>query len=87
MVLFQEDFPVDFGPDYDAALQVLVLDFLSRLERLLPVPDLQHVSTPASHRPPGLAAPGRALYRWTIITITRSKRGTESRTQTVPHSI
>ena len=57
MVLFQEDFPVDFGPDYDAALQVLVLDFLSRLERLLPVPDLQHVSTPASHRPPGLAAP------------------------------
>ncbi|CAL8242464.1 unnamed protein product [Merluccius merluccius] len=42
---FQDEFPVDFGPDYDAALQTLVLDFLSRLERLLPVPDLQHTAS------------------------------------------
>ena len=55
MHVFQEDFLVDFGPDYDAALQMLVLDFLSRLERLLPVPDLQHVRSPAPSepRPPG----------------------------------
>ncbi|KAG7267314.1 hypothetical protein CRUP_030079 [Coryphaenoides rupestris] len=42
---FQEEFPVDFGPDFDAALQMLVLDFLSRLERLLPIPDLQHTAS------------------------------------------
>ncbi|KAI1891206.1 hypothetical protein AGOR_G00141400 [Albula goreensis] len=38
---FQEVFPVQFGPKYDTALQVLVWEFLSRLEQLLPVPDLQ----------------------------------------------
>uniref|UniRef100_A0A3Q3MDQ4 C2H2-type domain-containing protein n=1 Tax=Mastacembelus armatus TaxID=205130 RepID=A0A3Q3MDQ4_9TELE len=41
--LFQDVFPTDFGPDYDSALQVLMLDFLSRLEKLLPVPDIQQV--------------------------------------------
>ena len=61
MNLFQEDFLVDFGPDYDAALQMLVLDFLSRLERLLPVPDLQHVCTTASQSPEHLREPGRVV--------------------------
>jgi len=41
---FQDVFPTDFGPDYDSALQVLMLDFLSRLEKLLPVPDIQQVT-------------------------------------------
>uniref|UniRef100_A0A3B4Z8M7 Zinc finger protein 14-like n=1 Tax=Stegastes partitus TaxID=144197 RepID=A0A3B4Z8M7_9TELE len=40
---FQDVFPTDFGPEYDSALQVLMLDFLSRLEKLLPVPDIQQV--------------------------------------------
>uniref|UniRef100_A0A3P8V4M9 Zinc finger protein 14-like n=1 Tax=Cynoglossus semilaevis TaxID=244447 RepID=A0A3P8V4M9_CYNSE len=40
---FQDVFPTDFGPDYDNALQVLMLDFLSRLDKLLPVPDIQQV--------------------------------------------
>ncbi|KAJ8403264.1 hypothetical protein AAFF_G00354810 [Aldrovandia affinis] len=38
---FQEVFPVQFGPKYDTALQALVWEFLSRLEQLLPIPDLQ----------------------------------------------
>uniref|UniRef100_A0A3B4H7L9 Zinc finger protein 14-like n=1 Tax=Pundamilia nyererei TaxID=303518 RepID=A0A3B4H7L9_9CICH len=38
---FQHVFPTDFGPEYDSAIQVLMLDFLSRLEKLLPVPDIQ----------------------------------------------
>ncbi|KAJ3611979.1 hypothetical protein NHX12_020258 [Muraenolepis orangiensis] len=42
---FQDEFPVEFGPDFDTALQMLVLDFLSRLERLLPVPNLQHTAS------------------------------------------
>ncbi|KAG7225582.1 hypothetical protein INR49_004988 [Caranx melampygus] len=42
---FQDVFPTDFGPDYDSALQVLMLDFLSRLEKLLPVPDIQQTAS------------------------------------------
>ncbi|KAF3859179.1 hypothetical protein F7725_021578 [Dissostichus mawsoni] len=41
---FQEVFPVNYGSDYDHRLQQLVSDFLSRLEQLLPVPDLQQVT-------------------------------------------
>ncbi|KAL0962925.1 hypothetical protein UPYG_G00347210 [Umbra pygmaea] len=36
---FQEVFPVQFGQQYDTALEMLLWEFLSRLEELLPVPD------------------------------------------------
>ncbi|XP_051249160.1 zinc finger protein 30 isoform X2 [Dicentrarchus labrax] len=48
---FQDVFPTDFGPDYDSALQVLMLDFLSRLEKLLPVPDIQQTASMLSAVP------------------------------------
>lgn len=51
---FQDVFPTDFGPDYDAALQVLMLDFLSRLEKLLPVPDIQQTASMLSAAPSAL---------------------------------
>uniref|UniRef100_A0A3Q3VKX1 C2H2-type domain-containing protein n=1 Tax=Mola mola TaxID=94237 RepID=A0A3Q3VKX1_MOLML len=38
---FQEVFPVEYGPQYDAALHVLLWELLSKLEKLLPVPDLK----------------------------------------------
>ncbi|XP_063761388.1 zinc finger protein 3 homolog isoform X2 [Eleginops maclovinus] len=38
---FQEVFPVEYGAQYDAALHVLLWELLSKLERLLPVPDLK----------------------------------------------
>ncbi|XP_051544669.1 zinc finger protein ZFP2-like [Myxocyprinus asiaticus] len=41
---FQEIFPVEYGPDFDKALQVLVGFFLSRLEQLLPVPNFKQLS-------------------------------------------
>lgn len=41
--VFQEVFPVEYGPDFDKALQVLVGFFLSRLEQLLPVPNFKQV--------------------------------------------
>uniref|UniRef100_A0A8C3A020 TERF1-interacting nuclear factor 2 N-terminal domain-containing protein n=1 Tax=Cyclopterus lumpus TaxID=8103 RepID=A0A8C3A020_CYCLU len=41
---FQEVFPVEYGPQYDAALHVLLWELLSKLEKLLPVPDLKQVS-------------------------------------------
>ncbi len=39
----QHVFPVDFGTDFDSAIQVLMWHFLSRLEHFLPIPDLQQV--------------------------------------------
>ncbi|KAM8883510.1 uncharacterized protein ACB058_021731 isoform 1-T1 [Synchiropus picturatus] len=44
-MFFQDVFPSAFGPDYDSALQVLMLDFLSRLEKLLLVPDIQQTAS------------------------------------------
>uniref|UniRef100_A0A8C8LND2 TERF1-interacting nuclear factor 2 N-terminal domain-containing protein n=1 Tax=Oncorhynchus tshawytscha TaxID=74940 RepID=A0A8C8LND2_ONCTS len=37
---FQDVFPVEFGPSYDEAIQKLVWQFLSRLEKLLPASSL-----------------------------------------------
>ncbi|GLD48446.1 zinc finger protein 154-like protein, partial [Lates japonicus] len=41
---FQEVFPVNYGSAYDQRLQQLVSEFLSRLEQLLPIPDLQQTA-------------------------------------------
>lgn len=48
--LFQEVFPVEYGPQYDAALHVLLWELLSKLEKLLPVPDLKQVSPSSCFR-------------------------------------
>ncbi|XP_014063913.2 zinc finger protein 79 [Salmo salar] len=48
---FQEVFPVHYGPRYDTALQTLVWEFLSRLEELLPVPDLTQTTAWLSAAP------------------------------------
>lgn len=50
-VVLQDVFPTDFGPDYENALQMLMLDFVYRLEKLLPVPDIQQVDE-LEHHPP-----------------------------------
>ncbi|XP_055738534.1 uncharacterized protein LOC129823665 isoform X2 [Salvelinus fontinalis] len=42
---FQSVFPEEFGPKYDSALQTLVWEFLSRLEKLLPAPTLQQTAS------------------------------------------
>lgn len=34
---------MEYGPQYDAALHVLLWELLSKLEKLLPVPDLKQV--------------------------------------------
>lgn len=36
-------FPVEYGPKYDTALHVLLWELLSKLEKMLPVPDLKQV--------------------------------------------
>ncbi|XP_029317385.1 zinc finger protein 2 homolog isoform X2 [Cottoperca gobio] len=37
---YQEVFPTEYGPCYDTNMQLLVWEFLCKLEKLLPVPDL-----------------------------------------------
>ncbi|XP_018542489.1 uncharacterized protein zgc:113263 isoform X2 [Lates calcarifer] len=41
---FQEIFPVYFGSKYDATLEMLVWEFISRLDALLPVPDFTQLA-------------------------------------------
>ncbi|XP_061570717.1 uncharacterized protein LOC133424243 [Cololabis saira] len=41
---FQEVFPVEYGPQYDTALHVLMWELLTKLEKLLPVPDLKQTA-------------------------------------------
>uniref|UniRef100_A0A8C6KVF3 Si:zfos-932h1.3 n=1 Tax=Nothobranchius furzeri TaxID=105023 RepID=A0A8C6KVF3_NOTFU len=48
---FQEVFPVEYGPQYDSALQVLLWELLSKLEMLLPVPDLKQTTAWLSSAP------------------------------------
>lgn len=47
--VLQEVFPVEYGPQYDAALHVLLWELLSKLEKLLPVPDLKQVFCQSIH--------------------------------------
>lgn len=41
---WQEDFPVDYGPEFDQELEKLLWEFLIRLDQLLPVPNLTQVA-------------------------------------------
>uniref|UniRef100_A0AAY4F037 C2H2-type domain-containing protein n=3 Tax=Denticeps clupeoides TaxID=299321 RepID=A0AAY4F037_9TELE len=58
---FQEVFPVEYGPDFDKALQVLTCFFLSRLEQLFPVPSFKQVASWLSRSPSGLQEYAQAV--------------------------
>ncbi|KAM9402002.1 uncharacterized protein ACWYII_029313 isoform 1-T1 [Salvelinus alpinus] len=59
---FQEVFPVHYGPRYDTALQTLVWEFLSRLEELLPVPDLTQTTAWLGAAPSVLEECGQSVF-------------------------
>ncbi|XP_029617415.1 zinc finger protein 79-like [Salmo trutta] len=59
---FQEVFPVHYGPRYDTALQTLVWEFLSRLEELLPVPDLTQTTAWLGAAPYVLEECGQSVF-------------------------
>lgn len=42
-LFFQEVFPIHYGQQYEATLHSLVWKFVSRLDHLLPVPDIKQV--------------------------------------------
>nr|XP_029478885.1 uncharacterized protein LOC115102757 isoform X1 [Oncorhynchus nerka] len=44
-LFFQNVFPEEFGPKYDSTLQILVWEFLSRLEKLLPPPNIKQTAS------------------------------------------
>ncbi|TNM98061.1 hypothetical protein fugu_014307 [Takifugu bimaculatus] len=44
-------FPVEYGPDFDTALETLVCEFFTRLEELLPVPDFKQTASWISGAP------------------------------------
>ncbi|XP_038860377.1 zinc finger protein ZFMSA12A-like isoform X2 [Salvelinus namaycush] len=48
---FKVVFPVEYGPNFDSALQTLVCHLLSRLEELLPVPDFKQTALLISAAP------------------------------------
>uniref|UniRef100_A0A3Q2NUL0 Zinc finger protein 11-like n=1 Tax=Fundulus heteroclitus TaxID=8078 RepID=A0A3Q2NUL0_FUNHE len=81
-------FPTDFGPDYDNALQMLMLDFLSRVERLLPVPDIQQVEEASSERRSRhpVRIHGRLGPRGQFLSQPTSDICSEHETQTIPSS-
>lgn len=41
--MWKNVFPVEYGPDFDTALETLVCEFFTRLEELLPIPDFKQV--------------------------------------------
>uniref|UniRef100_A0A1A7WM11 Zinc finger protein 473 n=2 Tax=Iconisemion striatum TaxID=60296 RepID=A0A1A7WM11_9TELE len=90
---FQEVFPADFGPDYDNALQMLMLDFLSRLEKLLPVPDIQQTASMLGAIPSALEECARlvpdTLHLKAVLTHHTSLGhfDVSNETQTIPSSI
>ncbi|KAK6296646.1 hypothetical protein J4Q44_G00327880 [Coregonus suidteri] len=59
---FQEVLPVHYGPQYDTAVQVLVWEFLSRLEELQPVPDFTQTAAWLSAAPSVLEECGHTIF-------------------------
>uniref|UniRef100_A0A3Q3F222 Zinc finger protein 708-like n=1 Tax=Labrus bergylta TaxID=56723 RepID=A0A3Q3F222_9LABR len=51
---YQEVFPTEYGLSYDTDMQLLVWEFLSKLEKLLPIPDLSQDCLQALSSPDGL---------------------------------
>uniref|UniRef100_A0A8C6PSI6 C2H2-type domain-containing protein n=1 Tax=Nothobranchius furzeri TaxID=105023 RepID=A0A8C6PSI6_NOTFU len=93
LFFLQDVFPTDFGPDYDHALQMLMLDFLSRLEKLLPVPDIQMLrASPSKHGGEVDTCLSPHLYLFIKISLHLPKNKNEififtaDETQTIPSS-
>ncbi|KAF6731229.1 Zinc finger protein 345 [Oryzias melastigma] len=51
---FQEVFPVEYGPQYDTALHMLMWELLSKLEKLFPAPDIKQTAAWLASAPSAL---------------------------------
>ncbi|XP_037314155.2 zinc finger protein ZFMSA12A isoform X1 [Pungitius pungitius] len=60
---FMNVFPVEFGPDFDIALETLICDFLTRLEELLLIPNFKQTAVWMSDTPSGLEEYMQCVYK------------------------
>nr|XP_040026301.1 zinc finger protein ZFMSA12A isoform X2 [Gasterosteus aculeatus aculeatus] len=60
---FMNVFPVEFGPDFDLALETLVCEFFTRLEELLLIPNFKQTAVWMSDTPSGLEEYMPCVYK------------------------
>ncbi|XP_071374405.1 TERF1-interacting nuclear factor 2 [Centroberyx affinis] len=66
---FKEEFPADYGPQFDQELEKLLWEFLIRLDQLLPVPNLAQTVSWLSAAPPVLEECARAATQPQLLKI------------------
>ncbi|CAJ1086026.1 uncharacterized protein tinf2 [Xyrichtys novacula] len=66
---FKEEFPVDYGPEFDRELGKLLWEFLMRLDQLLPVPSLAQTASWLSDAPPVLEQCAQAATQPQLLKI------------------
>ncbi|XP_061565466.1 TERF1-interacting nuclear factor 2 [Cololabis saira] len=66
---FKEQFPVDYGPNFDQELEKLFWEFLIRLDQLLPVPNLAQTVSWLSDAPPVLEECAQAATQPQLLRI------------------
>ncbi|XP_044039345.1 TERF1-interacting nuclear factor 2 isoform X2 [Siniperca chuatsi] len=66
---FKEEFPLDYGPEFDQELEKLLWEFLIRLDQLLPVPNLAQTVSWLSDAPPVLEECARAATQPQLLKI------------------
>ncbi|XP_034532281.1 uncharacterized protein tinf2 [Notolabrus celidotus] len=66
---FKDEFPQDYGPEYDQELEKLLWEFLIRVDQLLPVPNLAQTVSWLSDAPPVLEECARAATQPQLLKI------------------
>uniref|UniRef100_UPI0037E8B378 TERF1-interacting nuclear factor 2 n=1 Tax=Semicossyphus pulcher TaxID=241346 RepID=UPI0037E8B378 len=66
---FSDEFPVDYGPEFDQEMEKLLWEFLIRLDQLLPVPNLAQTVSWLSDTPPVLEECARAATQPQLLKI------------------
>ncbi|XP_078792156.1 TERF1-interacting nuclear factor 2 isoform X2 [Oryzias latipes] len=66
---FREQFPVEYGPNFDKELEKLLWEFLIRLDQLLPVPNLTQTVSWLSNAPPVLEECAQAATQPQLLKI------------------
>uniref|UniRef100_A0A8C8DJW5 TERF1 (TRF1)-interacting nuclear factor 2 n=1 Tax=Oryzias sinensis TaxID=183150 RepID=A0A8C8DJW5_9TELE len=67
--LSKEQFPVEYGPNFDKELEKLLWEFLIRLDQLLPVPNLTQTVSWLSNAPPVLEECAQAATQPQLLKI------------------
>ncbi|XP_056149788.1 zinc finger protein ZFMSA12A-like [Lampris incognitus] len=67
-------FPVEYGPEFDTALETLICHFFVRLEQLLPVPDFKQIALWIND-----ASSCREEYMWCVSKVDDLKRFLKSK--------